>query len=342
MNFKTIEWKKGKVIMLDQRALPQEKLYVEYSDYKQVADAIELMVIRGAPAIGVAGAMGAALGACGIRVSTFDEFIAKFDDVCTTLEAARPTASNLSWAVRRMRQVAGRHKKSPLPEIQKHLEAEALAIADEDAKMCRAIGRHGSELIRSGAKILTHCNAGALATAGIGTALAPIYTAQEQGKKLSVYCTETRPWLQGARLTAWELLQNDVAVTLITDGSAASLLASNEIDLVIVGADRIAANGDVANKIGTLSLAIAAQRYRIPFYVAAPSTTLDHACLAGTEIPIEQRRREEITHFGRIKIAPDEVRVLNPVFDVTPHDLITGIITERGVHRAPYKENLHG
>ncbi len=340
MNFKTIEWKNDKVILIDQRKLPLEEVYVEYSDYKSLADAIKVMVVRGAPAIGVAAAMGVALGALGIDAKSHEEFVQKMEKVCQTLIDARPTAVNLPWAVARMKKVYESKADLSIDQLKQVILKEALAIFDEDIELCKKIGEQGAKLIADGDTILTHCNAGALATAGQGTALSPIYEAAKQGKKVSVFSDETRPFLQGARLTSWELVKNGIEVTLISDVAAASLMRSGIIQKVIVGADRIVSNGDFANKIGTYSVALAAREHKIPFYVAAPFSTIDWQMKSGSEIPIEERPENEVTYFLNQKIAPDGVKVRNPAFDVTPHTLITGIITEKGVVTSPIDKNL--
>lgn len=340
MNFKTIEWRDDKVFMIDQRKLPIEETYIECSDYKQVADAIKTMIIRGAPAIGVAAAMGVALGALGVDAKTFESFHEKLTRVSETLLASRPTAVNLRWAVERMGSVLEGLKDLPIPKIKERLKQEALKICEEDIAVNRRLGDWGESLIQSGQTILTHCNAGALATAGWGTALGVIYSAKAKGKLIEVIADETRPFLQGARLTAWELTKNNIPVTLITDNMAASIMRQKKIHCVIVGADRIAANGDVANKIGTYNVAILAHEHDIPFYVAAPLSTIDLRCPTGDEIPIEERDPSEVTNFYRQRVAPDGIKVRNPAFDVTPHKLVTAIITEKGIVKSPYQENL--
>jgi methylthioribose-1-phosphate isomerase len=339
--FKTIEWKKDdKVLMIDQRKLPMEEVFVECSDYKQMADAIKTMVIRGAPAIGVAAAMGVALGALGIDAKNFETFASKLDRVCQTLLDSRPTAVNLKWAVDRMRAVLKANALLSIPALKQRLKQEALTICEEDIAINRKLGDVGQTLLQSGQTVLTHCNAGALATAGWGTALGVIYSAKAAGKKIEVYADETRPFLQGARLTAWELMKNNVPVTLITDNMAAAIMREKKINCVIVGADRIAANGDVANKIGTYNVAILAKEHDLPFYVAAPLSTIDLACPTGESIPIEEREAEEVTNFYRQRVAPEGIKVRNPAFDVTPHRLVTAIITEKGIAKAPYTESL--
>ncbi|MDP2600640.1 MAG: S-methyl-5-thioribose-1-phosphate isomerase [Deltaproteobacteria bacterium] len=330
---KTIEWKNDKVILLDQRLLPQEEAYITCDDYLSVAKAIEHMAVRGAPAIGVAAAMGVALGALGISAKTFGDFYKKLEAVCERLAKTRPTAVNLFWALERMKRVTLENKSLELLKLQERLKEEAIRIFHEDIEINRMIGKHGSALLKDGMRVLTHCNAGALATAGFGTALGVIYAAQEEGKRIHVYADETRPWLQGARLTTWELQKHGVETTLICDNMAASLMAKKEIDCVIVGADRIAANGDVVNKIGTYSVAVLAKHHNIPFYVAAPTSTMDPNIKTGADIPIEERDAREVTHIRDQQIAPTHIHVINPAFDCTPHELITAIITEKGLSK---------
>jgi len=341
--FKTIEWRDDKVLMIDQRKLPVEEVYVECSDYKQVADAIKSMVIRGAPAIGVAAAMGVALGSLGIDAQTcksHDVFVQKMEAIFQTLMETRPTAVNLRWGLERMRRVMDAGRSLAVPALQEKLRAEALAICEEDIAINKKMGSFGQELIQNGDTVLTHCNAGALATAGWGTALGVLYSAKEAGKTFEVIADETRPFLQGARLTAWELEKNKVPVTLITDSMAGALMRQRKIQRVIVGADRIAANGDVANKIGTYTVAVLAHRHDIPFYVAAPLSTIDLNCPTGDQIPIEERSADEVTNFYRQRVAPEGIKVRNPAFDVTPHELVSAIITEKGIVREPYSETL--
>ncbi len=337
---KTIEWRDDKVVMLDQRLLPLEEVYVTYDDYLSVAKAIEHMVIRGAPAIGVAAAMGVALGALGLSVKTFDEFYKKIEAICERLAKTRPTAVNLFWALERMKRVMIENKNLPIPALQQCLKEEAIRMHHEDIEINRMIGRNGAILLKDGMRVLTHCNAGALATAGFGTALGVIYAAQEEEKRIHVYVDETRPWLQGARLTTWELQKHGVETTLICDNMAASLMAKKEIDCVIVGADRIAANGDVVNKIGTYSVAVLAKYHNIPFYVAAPTSTMDPKIKTGAEIPIEERNAKEVTHIKEQQIAPSHIAVKNPAFDCTPHTLIHAIISEKGIAKAPFETAL--
>ena len=318
--------------IIDQRRLPGEEVEVELRTIDAVDDAIRTLAVRGAPAIGVAAALGlvAAFSVSGVR--SREALVAGID----RLARARPTAVNLSWAMARMRRVVDQGAL-PGPLLMDALATEAERILAEDEAMCAAIGEHGAELIGDGARVLTHCNAGAMATAGIGTALSPVYTAMAAGRRVSVIACETRPLLQGSRITAWELTRAGVPVTLCTDSMAASLMRAGRVDLVFVGADRIAANGDVANKIGTYALAVAAQYHAIPFHVAAPSSTIDTAMRDGASIPIEQRDGDEVRRVGERVLAPAGVAVPNPAFDVTPAALVTAIVTDRGIHRAPYR-----
>jgi len=334
---RTIEWNGDAVVMLDQRRLPAEEVYVACRDYREVAEAIRTMVIRGAPAIGVAAAMGVALGVRQADPSRLDE---EFEEICRTLAATRPTAVNLFWAIERMRRVYEGVRGGSFGAVQATLLETALRMREEDIQVNQLIGRNGAELLASGMTVLTHCNAGALATAGYGTALGVIRAAVAAGKKIEVFADETRPFLQGARLTAWELMKDGIPVTIITDNMAGHFLKSGRIGCVIVGADRIAANGDVANKIGTYSLAVLARENQAPFYVAAPISTIDLTLASGDEIPIEERPAEEVTHVFGVRVAPEGVAVRNPAFDVTPHRYVTAIITERGVAQPPYAESL--
>ncbi len=340
MSFRTIEWRDNRVVMLDQTRLPGEEVYNEYGDFKEVAEAIRGMVIRGAPAIGVAAAMGIALGARDIVADTFESFFRQLSNVCDALAKTRPTAVNLFWAIERMKKVAEANSGKSLDAIRDILKAEAIRIEEEDVAICRAIGRHGAALVEKGATILTHCNAGGLATAGYGTALGVIRAAHEAGKNIRVFADETRPWLQGARLTAWELLKEGIPVTLIADNMAGWFMKKGEIDLCVVGADRIAANGDTANKIGTYSVAVLAKENNVPFYVAAPTPTFDLSIKSGDDIPIEERHSREVTHLQGFPVAPEGVGVRNPAFDVTPARYITGIITEKGVVTGDYGRQL--
>jgi methylthioribose-1-phosphate isomerase len=330
----TIQWIDDAVVMIDQTRLPHEERYVTCRTYEQVADAIRSMVIRGAPAIGVAAAMGIAVG---MRQASAP---ADFQTICETLGATRPTAVNLFWAIDRMRRVYSMLEGRPIEEIRAELTAEAERIRLEDIAINECIGRNGAPLIPDGKTVLTHCNAGALATAGYGTALGVIRAAVASGKKIDVFADETRPFLQGSRLTIWELQHDNIPATLITDNMAGHFLHSGRIGCVIVGADRIAANGDVANKIGTYSLAVLAKENDVPFYVAAPISTLDMKLASGDQIPIEQRGAAEVTHLGGIPIAPHGTPVENPAFDVTPNRYVGAIVTERGVARAPFPESL--
>ena len=337
MAVKTIEWRAGSVRMIDQRLLPAREVFRVYRDYRGVAAAIRTMVIRGAPAIGVAAAMGAALG---IKGTSGDRARIRFAVVAKTLLATRPTAVNLSWAVERMGRVLEESLALDAPHLFRRMCDEAAAIREEDLAANRALGHHGAVLLGSPATVLTHCNAGALATAGYGTALGIVRAAREQGKHVSVFADETRPLLQGSRLTAWELRKDRIPVTVIADGMAGTVLRSGRIDCVIVGTDRTAANGDVANKIGTYPLAVLAQRHDVPFYVAAPLSSVDLECARGGEIPIEERSPKEITEFRGKRITPKGVGVFNPAFDVTPAELVTAIITERGIARPPFGASL--
>ncbi len=327
----TIQWTDVGVVMIDQTRLPREQVFVTCRDYKEVAEAIRSMVIRGAPAIGVAAAMGVALG---VREG------ADFETVCQTLAQTRPTAVNLFWAIDRMRRVAASMNGAPPSEVTARMIEEAREIREDDIAICRAIGRNGAPLVPDGKTVLTHCNAGALATAGYGTALGVIRAAAESGKQIDVFADETRPFLQGSRLTAWELQQDGIPTTLITDNMAGHFLHSGRIGCVVVGADRIAANGDVANKIGTYSVAVLAKENGVPFYVAAPVSTFDLSIPSGDAIPIEQRPAAEVTHVFGVPIAPESIAVANPAFDVTPARYVTAIVCERGVARAPYEESL--
>ena len=335
--FETIRWSDEGVVMIDQRKLPREEVYVTCRSYREVAEAIRTMVIRGAPAIGVAAAMGVALGMLEADSAEPD---AAFEEIARTLAATRPTAVNLFWALERMRRAYEQVRGQPLAVIRRRLVEEARRIRDEDIAINQAIGRHGAPLVPDGKIVLTHCNAGALATAGYGTALGVIRAAIATGKRIEVYACETRPFLQGARLTAWELLRDGIPTTLITDNMAGHFLRSGRIGCVVVGADRIAANGDVANKIGTYALAVLARENGVPFYVAAPVSTLDLSLASGEQIPIEQRPAEEVTHVFGVRVAPEGVCVENPAFDVTPGCYVTAIVTERGVARRPYADTL--
>jgi methylthioribose-1-phosphate isomerase len=333
----TIQWTDDGVVMIDQTRLPREEVFVTCRDYDAVAEAIRSMVIRGAPAIGVAAAMGVAIGVLKAKPEGLDEQV---DRICATLAATRPTAVNLFWAIDRMKRLYARVKHLPLEEIRATLVREAKQVYLEDIAINHAIGRNGALLVPDGKTVLTHCNAGALATAGYGTALGVVRAAVESGKKIDVYADETRPFLQGARLTVWELQQDGIEATLITDNMAGHFLKSGKIGCVIVGADRIAANGDVANKIGTYSVAVLAKENGVPFYVAAPISTLDLTLESGEQIPIEERAGWEVTRVGGVDVAPEGIAVRNPAFDVTPNRYVTAIITERGVAMAPYVGSL--
>ena len=338
----TVDWHDDTVVMIDQRKLPTAEVYVTCKTAAEVARAIKTMVIRGAPAIGVSAAMGVALGMKKSKATGTAKFAAEFQKTCDLLASTRPTAVNLFWAIDRMKRsfAAAAQAGASVDEIKQRLEAEARAIHDEDVAACRAMGRFGADLVPDKARILTHCNAGALATAGYGTALGVIRGAVEQGKQVSVFADETRPFLQGARLTAWELTHDGIDTTVITDNMAATFMRQGMIDLVVVGADRIAANGDVANKVGTYGVAVLAKEHGIPFYVAAPSSTLDLATSSGAGIPIEERPDREVTHVGTTRLTPALAKVRNPAFDVTPARYVTAIITERGVWRPPYEQSL--
>jgi methylthioribose-1-phosphate isomerase len=336
----TITWKNGRLRIIDQTKLPTELSYIYCDTVEQVWDAIKQLRVRGAPAIGVAAAFGVLVALRNHKFSTADELVRNVDEVAAYLASSRPTAVNLTWALQRMRSVAHSLKKESPKSIRAALEEEAIRIHEEDRELCRKIGEHGAKLIRSGQTVLTHCNAGALATGGMGTALAPIFVAHSKNKKVSVFADETRPLLQGARLTAWELMNAGINVTLICDNMAAHVMREGKIDLVITGADRIAANGDVANKIGTYGVAMLAKAHGIPFYVAAPSSTFDLSIRTGAEIPIEQRNPEEVTEGLGKRTAPEKVKVYNPAFDVTPARLVTALITEKGIIYPPYRRNI--
>ena len=337
---KTLEWTDAGVRFIDQTKLPTEETYVTCKNYEEVADAIRTMIVRGAPAIGVAAAMGVALGTLQSPAKSLPELEREFDTICNVLAGTRPTAVNLFWAIRRMRDKFEQLRSQPVATIQQELVAEAQRMLVEDIAANEAMGKHGAALMPSSGGVLTHCNAGALATAGYGTALGVIRAAVEAGKQIEVFADETRPFLQGSRLTAWELMKDGIPTTLIADNMAGAMMRLGKIDAVIVGADRIAANGDVANKIGTYTVAVLAKEHGIPFYVAAPISTVDLNTTDGSKIPIEQRASTEMTHLAGKQIAPDTVRVENPAFDVTPNKYVTAIITERGVARAPYLESL--
>jgi methylthioribose-1-phosphate isomerase len=338
----TIEWQPDAVVMVDQRKLPGQEIYVRCRTAAEVARAIKTMVIRGAPAIGVAAAMGIALGMRRSRATGTRQFAVEFNKVCELMAGTRPTAVNLFWAIDRMKRsfAEGVQAGESVADLTGRLEREAIAIHDEDVANCQAMGRYGAAVVPENARILTHCNAGALATAGYGTALGVIRAAAGQGKVAGVFADETRPFLQGARLTAWELVRDQVPTTVITDGMAGSLMRQGKVDVVVVGADRIAANGDVANKVGTYTVALLAHAHDVPFYVAAPLSTIDLNTPDGSGIPIEERHEREVTHIGTTRVAPVGAQVWNPSFDVTPARLIAGIITERGIARAPFEQSL--
>ena len=336
----TLEWTDQGIRFLDQTKLPTVETYVTCTTYQQVAEVIRNMVVRGAPAIGVAAAMGIALGANNSRAETVADLKKDFDQICRVMGETRPTALNLFWAIRRMQEKFVTLCIRPIPQIKQALIEESRRMHAEDIAANQAMGRHGATLMPATGGVLTHCNAGALATAGYGTALGVIRAALEQGKRLHVYADETRPFLQGSRLTAWELMKDGIPTTVISDNMAGSMMRQGKIDAIVVGADRVAANGDVANKIGTYTVAILAKEHGIPFYVAAPISTVDLDMHDGSGIPIEQRSRKEVTHIAGRQMVPDGVEVENPAFDVTPARLVTAIITERGIAKAPYEESL--
>jgi methylthioribose-1-phosphate isomerase len=336
---KAIEWVNGRLRILDQSKLPGEQVLIDLHNYNDVVLAIKEMKVRGAPAIGVAAAYGIALGAVNIEAEDREEFFARLDEVMEAFAAARPTAVDLFRAISRMKKAAS---GDSVQDIKNSLLSEAKRIHRDELAATTKLSRLGADLIKDGFTVLTHCNAGQLATAGYGTALGVLRAAKEQGKEFNVFVTETRPLLQGARLTAWELLQERIPVTLITDSMAGCFMQQKKIDCVIVGADRIAANGDVANKIGTYTLAVLAKENKVPFYVAAPTSTIDPLLNSGDKIPIEERNPQEVTCVQGVHIAPTGVRAANPAFDVTPHRFVTAIITERGIVREPYAEGLKG
>src|SRR6516225_5503089 len=336
----TLEWTDQGVRFLDQTKLPTVETYVTCTTYQQVAEVIRNMVVRGAPAIGVAAAMGIALGANNSRAETVADLKKDFDQICRVMGETRPTAVNLFWAIRRMQEKFERIRIRPIPQIKQELIEESRRMHAEDIAANQAMGRHGATLMPASGGVLTHCNAGALATAGYGTALGVIRAAVEAGKKLHVYADETRPFLQGSRLTAWELMKDGIPTTVISDNMAGAMMKQGKIGAIVVGADRIAANGDVANKIGTYTVAVLAKEHNIPFYVAAPISTVDLATPDGEGIPIEQRNGKEVTHIAGRQMVPDGVAVENPAFDVTPARYVAAIITERGIARAPYEESL--
>ena len=337
---KTVEYLDGIVRMIDQTRLPLEEVFVDCATINDVANAIKTMVVRGAPAIGVSAAMGVSLGAESIQADSFESFYSELEKKCLTLAKSRPTAVNLAWGIARMQRVARESKSLTIPELKKRLKQEAINICKEDIECNMAMGEFGQTLIKDGSTILTHCNAGALATAGFGTALGVIRAAVNAGKKIEVLADETRPFLQGARLTVWELMQDNIPVKLITDNMSGFFMRNKQVDAVVVGADRIASNGDVANKIGTYMVAVMAQKHGIPFYVAAPISTLDLSLSSGDEIPIEQRSGDEVACLNNKRITPEGANVAHPAFDITPNDLVTAIITDRGIAEQSYSTSL--
>jgi methylthioribose-1-phosphate isomerase len=338
----TIDWEDGDVVMIDQRKLPGREVYVRCRTAKEVAKAIRTMVIRGAPAIGVAAAMGVALAVRRSTATGTTQLATEFYRACDLLAATRPTAVNLFWAIERMKRVFATAMRAgqSTDELKATVDAESARVHDEDVANCRALGKHGAEVVPADARVLTHCNAGALATGGYGTALGVIRGAVEAGKRVTVFADETRPFLQGARLTAWELVRDGIETTVITDGMSGSLMRAGRVDLVVVGADRIAANGDVANKIGTYTVAVLARAHGVPFYVAAPVSTIDLSTPDGEGIPVEERDAKELTHMGSTQLAPEGAKVWNPAFDVTPAAYVAGIITEHGICRPPFDKSL--
>ena len=336
----TLEWTPRGVVFIDQTKLPTEEVYVTCTTHQQVADVIRNMVVRGAPAIGVAAAMGIALGVKNSKAENGADLKKDFDQICETIRRTRPTAVNLFWAIRRMTEKFERIRIHSVAQIKQELIEESQRMHAEDIAANQAMGRHGATLMPASGGVLTHCNAGALATAGYGTALGVIRAAVEAVKKIHVYADETRPFLQGARLTAWELMKDGIPTTVISDNMAGAMMQQGKIGAIVVGADRIAANGDVANKIGTYTVAVLAKEHGIPFYVAAPISTVDLATPDGSKIPIEQRDAKEVTHIAGKQMVPDGVEVENPAFDVTPAKYVAAIITERGIVRAPYTESL--
>jgi methylthioribose-1-phosphate isomerase len=336
----SICWDINQVKLLDQRKLPREEIYLEITDYREIIEAIRTLAIRGAPAIGVAAAMGAALGALALKTEDRQEFDIQFTNICREIASARPTAVNLFWALDRMQTVAQAHASEPVGLMKERLVAEAQVMLKEDETINRRMAQAGQGLIHEGMRVLTHCNTGALATGAYGTALGVLRAAWEAGKRFSVWVDETRPLLQGARLTTWELGKIGIPYTLIPDGAAAALMQKGLVDLAIVGADRIAGNGDTANKIGTYGVAVLAHFHGIPFYVAAPLSTFDFSLTDGNQIPVEERAGEEVTHVWGHRLAPRDAKALNLAFDVTPNDLIAGIITEKGVAKPPYASSL--
>jgi len=337
---RTVEWDAGVVRMIDQRKLPHEYVEVEFTDYRDVARAIKEMYVRGAPAIGAAAAYGLALAAVHSPAQTGAELTSEVRQAADALRATRPTASNLFWALERMLARLESVSAGGVPAMQQALVAEAEALADEDIQANKRMGNYGAELIEDGYNILTHCNAGALATVDYGTALAPVRTAWKQGKQVHVYVDETRPRLQGARLTSWELMRDGIPMTLIADNAAGYFIQNGKVDIIFVGADRVVANGDVVNKIGTYTVAVVARENGVPFYAVVPTSTVDLRLASGDEVPIEERAAEEVTHVSGQPIGPEGVNVANPAFDVTPHRYVTGIITERGIVYPPFGKGL--
>jgi len=340
LSFYTVKLTKNHVSLIDQRKLPLKEVYLSLNNYQQVARAIENMTVRGAPAIGVTAALGIALGAMKTKAKENKAFEKDFDKICKRFSVTRPTAVNLFWAIEKMREIYKRNKGKSVEVIKKSLIAEAKKIAVADEEICRKIGKNGAHLIKNADTVLTHCNAGALATGGYGTALGVIRAAVEQGKKIKVIADETRPLLQGARLTAWELMKDNIDVTLITDNMAGYLMSQGKIDKIVVGADRIVSNGDTANKIGTYSVAVLAKTHKIPFYVAAPVSTIDFDLKKGEQIPIEEREAKEVRAVFGKSVAPKKIKVENPAFDVTPSKFITAIVTEKGVVKSPFTANI--
>jgi len=337
---RAVEWENGELFLLDQTQLPQATVMEKQETAEQVWESIRVLKVRGAPAIGVAGAYGLCVAMKDKTNLSLDNFVAEMDKQAAYLDSSRPTAVNLGWGLRRMVRVAKASGANSSDTLYKVLVDEAVAIHEEDKKLCRGMGDNGAPLIRDGMGILTHCNAGSLATSELGTATAPMYVAHSKGVNFRVYADETRPLLQGARLTSWELQKSGIDVTLITDNMAAHIMSQGLIDMVIVGTDRVAANGDVANKIGTMGVAILAKHFGIPFYVACPSSTIDMNMPSGDGIPIEEREDDEVTNFGARRTAPEGIKVRNPAFDVTPNEMVAGLITEKGIVTAPYTENL--
>lgn len=340
MEIRAVYFENGKLILIDQRKLPNTYEMFECKSYKEVDFAIKDMVVRGAPAIGIAAAYGVYLAACEFKKINREHFFKSLGDACSVLHNSRPTAVNLMWAVNRMRNVIEKNSNRDIDEILKVLKNEADTILSEDIEINKKMAEYGNEIVKVGARILTHCNAGALATGGWGTALGVIRMAHYSGKNIFVYADETRPRCQGAKLTAWELVKENIPAKLIPDNAAATLIRDGKVDLIIVGADRVALNGDTANKIGTFMLSVVAKAYNVPFYIAAPTSTIDTDTKSGDKIIIEERDSTEVTHIGDIRIAPEGIDVYNPAFDVTPNENITGIITEKGIIKRPYKENI--